>query len=175
MINQMKSQNIHPTLRRQAVKVLPIIQAMIDDSPRLKNKYSLMVSNIDFSQSLSYFLDAWYIEPLKFPKLPEGEEWNNPDNLTPEQVEVDKGWRLLTVSEVLQNQKIINNEPFPDTDYQLYRRDNVGFWDFFTGYTGTFLNNTYRTRKPLPKPQTHVEMTVAEIEAALGKKIKIVK
>jgi hypothetical protein len=40
------------------------------------------------------------IRPQPFQPLPPGEEWSNPDNLTPEQVEVDKGFRLLTKREI---------------------------------------------------------------------------
>lgn len=39
------------------------------------------------------------IKPLEFPPLPEGMEWSNPSNKTPE--EVGEDWRLLTTVECL--------------------------------------------------------------------------
>ena len=40
------------------------------------------------------------IKAIAFPDAPEGEEWQNPDNLTAEQVGIEDGWRLLLVSEI---------------------------------------------------------------------------
>ena len=40
------------------------------------------------------------IKQPPIPDPPEGEEWQNPDNLTAEQIGIDDGWRLLLKSEI---------------------------------------------------------------------------
>lgn len=37
---------------------------------------------------------------ITLPDAPDGEEWNNPDNLTSDQVGIIEGWRLLLKSEI---------------------------------------------------------------------------
>ena len=45
------------------------------------------------------------IKQTPIPDPPEGEEWQNPDNLTAEQIEIDDGWRLLLKSEVHEDKR----------------------------------------------------------------------
>ena len=40
------------------------------------------------------------IKQAAFPNAPDQEKWQNPDNLTAEQVGIEDGWRLLLVSEI---------------------------------------------------------------------------
>ena len=40
------------------------------------------------------------IKQTPIPDPPDGEEWQNPDNLTAEQIGIDDGWRLLLKSEI---------------------------------------------------------------------------
>ena len=40
------------------------------------------------------------IKQAAFPDAPDQEKWQNPDNLTAEQVGIEDGWRLLLVSEI---------------------------------------------------------------------------
>lgn len=46
---------------------------------------------------------AIQIKPIAFPDAPDGEEWHNPSNYSPEFLEIDNGWRLLLTSEVWGN------------------------------------------------------------------------
>ena len=43
------------------------------------------------------------IKAIAFPDAPDGEQWHNPSNYSPEFLEVDNGWRLLLTSEVWGN------------------------------------------------------------------------
>ena len=70
---------------------------------------------------LEYFSTRLHILPIEIEILdpPSSEpNWFNPDNLTPEQVEVSEGWRLLTVDEVSSESR-----EYPET--QWYRK---GVW-----------------------------------------------
>lgn len=80
--------------------------------------------------------------PLSFPELPTGEEWHNPARLTPEQVETDKGWRLITKSEA--------NARDMRLEYQLWN-DYPGRWSTLT-YNVGLSDINYRTKLPLPTP-----------------------
>jgi len=145
-------------------KSMPLLKAIIEDNMDLEiyDKNSCV-------HFLRDFTTFWAIEEPKFPELPEGEEWHNPNNFSPAKVETQDGWRLITKSEWNRNRK----QPvvFRD-DYEMWSsvRDK---WTNGT-YTGSSSYVTYRTKEPLPTPQPAEEMTVAQIEAALGKRIKIV-
>jgi len=56
------------------------------------------------------------IKVIPFPSPPDGEEWQNPDKLTAEQVGIDDGWRLLLVSEVHKLTKCVTACIWLDTD-----------------------------------------------------------
>jgi len=86
---------------------------------------------------------------LTFGKPPEGREWHNPEKLTPEQVEVDKGWRLMLVGEAVPDgYEFINfsKTRWSEGDDWFGKKAGVGdpsnFW----------VKNTYRTKAPLPAP-----------------------
>ena len=94
-------------------------------------------------------------EPLAFPDPPHGWEWHNPENLTPEQVWVRDGWRLMA-----------KGEP-----------RHKGYQDYIGKYwtdgsrpeleSGARLSDdiTYRTKAPLPAPKpTPEEVERAEFE-----------
>lgn len=74
--------------------------------------------------------------PLAFPAPPEGRSWHNPENLTPEQVGVADGWRL-----------VLSDEPttFPHQHGYPCWVDSTMCSCCFIG-----LGLTYRTREPLP-------------------------
>jgi hypothetical protein len=144
-------------------KAVPILKAIIEENPALE-----IPDENGCVQLLGEFTRLWKIEEPKFPELPEGEEWHNPNNFSPAKVETQDGWRLITKSEWDRNVK------YPEVrDYEMWCCLRSG-WK-----TGTYLgydeDGTYRTKEPLPAPQPAEEMTVAQIEAALGKRIKIVK
>jgi len=80
------------------------------------------------------------VKPLKFSKPPEGEEWHNPANLTADQIEVDKGYRLLLKSEI--GNKEIN--------HPLFRKCETFRSSWWKGSWGGCDGATYRTKVPLP-------------------------
>lgn len=73
---------------------------------------------------------------LTFGDPPAGHKWHNPENLTPEQVEVDKGWRLCLEDET------------SNIDHQVF---GGGQWINATYAGCTFEGTlyTYRTKAPL--------------------------
>lgn len=97
---------------------------------------------------------TYRIKPLEFPAPPEGESWHNPDGLTAEQVEVDKGWRLLLVSE-------IKTEDNYREDIQFWPPigwgDSFGYW---TSHTFSF-----RTKLPPPTPKKRLPLEATGVEA----------
>lgn len=68
-------------------------------------------------------------------------EFHNPDNLTPEQVEVEKGWRLITKKELGSRQ--ING-------CVAAWLPSLRIWSPKADYNGDTEHITYRTRLPLP-------------------------
>ncbi len=93
-------------------------------------------------------------DPLQFPELPEDESWHNPDNITPHDVEVDKGWRLLLKSEA-QDRQQFHSDNAPDAGkFHGWLR---GSEKWSTGLNGLCLGITYRTRAPLPTPKAKEE------------------
>ncbi len=83
--------------------------------------------------------------PLGFPDLPPGEEWHNPDGLTPEQVEVHKGWRLLTKKEISTRIEDLSCGMLNGEQWQRHHRKFID-----NGCLGNYPGATYRTRDPLP-------------------------
>ncbi len=88
------------------------------------------------------------VKPLQFPELPENEEWNNPDNLTPEQF--GEGYRPLLKSEVVA--------------FNLQRSREINVFSVWEGgkwkdgkYMGTLTDRAYRTSDPLPTPKAKEE------------------
>lgn len=100
---------------------------------------------------------TYRIKPSEFPKLPEGMEWHNPHNLTPEQVQVEQGWRLLTKDE--NKTAIKDNRDFSKSDRQQW---TAGSWDK-GGNCGDAIMGTYRTRKPIPQPKKRVPLEASDI------------
>ncbi len=95
------------------------------------------------------------IKPDEFPQPPEGKEWHNPENLTPEQVGVSEGWRLL----------LKDAERALESGTEFLMQD--GRWGRFTDYHGMSRldNRTYRTRRPLPAPPKLVPLEAEDIPA----------
>ena len=62
----------------------------------------ICVKIIDVKMLIRYLEDGLGIEiqQTPIPDPPDGEEWQNPDSLTAEQIEIDDGWRLLLKSEI---------------------------------------------------------------------------
>jgi len=89
-----------------------------------------------------------------FGKPPEGWEWHNPQNLTPEQVEVDKGWRLMLVGEAVPDgYEFINFSKTLWSEGEDWFGKKAGVGD-----PGNFwVKNTYRTKAPLLAPITPAE------------------
>ena len=89
-------------------------------------------------------LDPWAAYPP-----PKGEEWHNPQNLTPEQVGVKDGWRLALKSEVCDAHPI------------RYKCEMAfsegGAWEGGLGH-GDTVYNTYRTKEPLPLSEEDKEL-----------------
>jgi hypothetical protein len=74
-----------------------------------------------------------------FPEPPAGEEWHNPDELSPEQVGVNDGWRLLLESETQEDERV----------------DYIELWSpehrhFTSGKYYPTDSQTFRTKRPLP-------------------------
>lgn len=119
--------------------------------------------------SLEEFLRDHQIIKAEFPKLPKGEEWHNPDDLTPLEFEAHEGYRPLLVSEVKLNAA---TGRFPRMT-KLEKFDcSIDCWHKGTWFGDSDLI-TYRTKDPLPEPAK--ELTVAEIEKLLGYPVKVVK
>jgi len=101
------------------------------------------------------------VKPLEFGDPPAGWTWHNPGNLTPEQVEVDKRWRLCLVGETI-----------PE-DYEYYREISEtwhpGCNPHRSAGVGTescpWVRNTYRTKAPLPAAKTPEEIEHAAFQA----------
>lgn len=153
------------TLQKQAKKALPIIEAIIKGSDRVRVGRKKAECGYE-SLSLGHFLDSWTLAPIEFPALPLGEEWHNPQKISAEQMQCDKGWRPLLKSETV----IPDDAQF----FEPFAKKWMGSNYCGKNIRATFNSNeSYRTKKPFPEPA--VEMTVAEIEKLIGKRVKIVK
>ena len=94
--------------------------------------------------------------PMTFGDPPQGYTWHNPKNLTPEQVEVDKGWRLFMKGEARSD----GYEDYIVGDWTAGDREMI--------QSGQPLSQivTYRTKAPLPAPKpTPEELERLEFEA----------
>lgn len=83
---------------------LPLVQALADGR---KLQWRNGDEWHDFSTPFINFTDPpenYRIAPLEFPPLPEGEEWHNPEGLTPEQF--GPRYRPCTVREFKSNQQL---------------------------------------------------------------------
>lgn len=88
---------------------------------------------------------------LSFGDPPPGHTWHNPENLTPEQVEVDKGWRLCCEDEV----DDFAHECWINRDSEWVKAGSSGGKTFkqFAAICPSVVA-TYRTKAPLPEPVT---------------------
>lgn len=78
----------------------------------------------------------WRPKPLTFPDPPEGEKWQNPDNLTPDQL--GEEYRLLLESEIINRY------------YEAFIHTwNDGMWDTYY-WKGSSLQSTYRVPASTP-------------------------
>lgn len=89
----------------------------------------------------------WGPKPLTFPAPPEGEEWHNPDNLTPGQV--GEGYRLLLKSEISYKRERMSI-------IEMWVR-KFNRWDA-SGWSGCIDSHTHRVPASTPfhwdKPKT---------------------
>lgn len=85
--------------------------------------------------------DRYRIKQERFPEPPDGEQWHNPANLTPEQVGVKDGWRLALVSEVSTTIALCGK-------VEMWRFKK---WDRSEHWICDSIGETYRTREPLPQ------------------------
>lgn len=94
---------------------------------------------------------TYRIKRLEFPAPPEGEEWHNSENLTPEQVGILEGYRLAIKSEVLTGSRF------------------CGFyvWTISKDWAGEICPNigkfTYRTKHPLPTKSKFVPLEAGDV------------
>lgn len=88
----------------------------------------------------------WRIKPSEFPAPPKECQWHNPHNLTPEQVEVEDGWRLLLRSE-------IDYSASGKNDCQKWHDTRREWMEDMRGNHGRFSTDTYRTNRLLPEPK----------------------
>lgn len=93
-------------------------------------------------------------KPSEFPKLPEGMEWHNPNNLTPKQVEVNQGWRLILKSEAGGSMPISSCDRWEHEKWQ-------------SGNYGANIAASYRTKLPLPEPKKRVPLEASDIPAPI--------
>lgn len=93
------------------------------------------------------------IKEEKFPNPPEGEEWHNPENLTPEQVGISKRYRLALKSGIFVGNK----------------RGGFDVWTIAKDWAGGISPNisvfTYRTKCPLPSKPKLVPFEAGDIPA----------
>ena len=91
---------------------------------------------------LEYFATRSPGLPIEIELIPSafGPEWFNPDNLTPEQVGVSEGWRLLTVDEVSDESR-----EYPET--QWYEEEGWGCTSTWSASLGGCC--TLRTKHPI--------------------------
>ena len=79
--------------------------------------------------------DLFRVKPVAFSAPPDGEEWHNPEKLTPAQIG-NAPWRLRLKGELKQNAD----------EYW----ENGDVWKGVCGGSKLYENITYRTREPLP-------------------------
>ena len=79
------------------------------------------------------------IKQTPIPDPPYGEEWQNPDSLTAEQIGIDYGWRLLLTSEIVKSRNVISN------CYE-WQSEETQWCDEFDDYSGSFECSTYRVK-----------------------------
>jgi hypothetical protein len=165
--------------KEQAKEFLPLIQAWADGKD-LQIKFIGTGKWEDINPKAFLVFDKdpseYRIKPLEFPVPPEGDEWHNPFNLTPEKFEVDKGYRPVTREEIEET-----NNKFPSDEFEYWSMTRCRWTGtnpnerFMLKTYSSTLGGTLRTKLPLLKRPQYEEMTVGEIEKLLGKKIKIVK
>lgn len=93
---------------------------------------------------------------LQFPAPPKGKQWHNPENYSPEQIEIDKGWRLTLVGEEKGRDWEIETDSSGNTeescDWQL------------SDYNAFDKNWTYRTKAPLPVETPELDSIQVQFE-----------
>ena len=88
-----------------------------------------------------------YFKPAKldFGNPPAGQEWHNPAGLTPEQVDIKHGWRLLLKSEIAE----LGGDFRREADCWVLGTQGKFYWK--SGNIGMQASKSYRTRQSLPK------------------------
>jgi hypothetical protein len=98
--------------------------------------------------------DSWTkVKAIELPLPPAGDSWWNNAELTAEQVEVDKGWRLMLLSEHVElvryrKSKYTGIKPTTFGSWSLWQ--TIDRWSSQDNCDGTDTNTTYRTRQPIP-------------------------
>lgn len=111
-------------------------------------------------ENLIIFPKRYRIKPQEFPTPPEGEEWHNPDKLTPGQIGVKDGWRLLLESEIgLPHNHLKNEGKYLDGKCLGWE---AGEWSGMLN-SGLSSSYTYRTREPLPQNPKMVPLKSQDI------------
>jgi hypothetical protein len=95
------------------------------------------------------------IEPKEFPAPPEGKAWHNPEKLTPEQVGVSEGWRLLLKNELVEIGDMHSMKNGTWSHSGNHRSSDA------RGKTASCL--TYRTKRPLPATPKLVPLEADDI------------
>lgn len=158
-------------IKEQATEAIKVLQAILDENPRVEGriikgceKFTEVRYDI-ISLSLEEFLNNYRLKNIEFPKLPEGQAWYNPKKLTADFFNpTAEGWRPCLNSE--------RERPPKDTQIYIYGQ---GWTNRSPDFVGSGVNgeSQYRTKAPLP--EVVVEMTVADVEKLVGKKVKIIK
>lgn len=88
------------------------------------------------------------VPTIEFPPLPKGQQWHNPNNLTPEQVQVDMGWRLLVKDEFPSGTKVDDSQYYDPFEKRWTHTDS-----WWSGGTSTLrvssLYTPIKVRVPL--------------------------
>lgn len=137
----------HPLVTRDGRRV-----KFVAHVPECDNGYRVLAYCEGHGHSLSFFDNGRCYDGLEqgsdlllavdsFDDPPDGQEWHNPAGLTPEQVGVQDGWRLLLKSEISWDGK----------DYLIDACDRWATGDWSGRNHGARLDYTYRTRQPLPQ------------------------
>jgi hypothetical protein len=139
----------------RSVKPEPDPYAELKKAHASGKKLQVKVANqgwCDVDPSGPCWCGEYRIKPETFPPAPEGTAWHNPENLTPEQVGVSEGWRLLLEDERVYQQ-----------DQCFENRHWLGTCNYEHGKMNRRL--TYRTKRPLPTPPKRVPLEAEDIPA----------
>jgi len=99
------------------------------------------------------------IKPDEFPPAPEGKEWWNRHKLTPKQVGVSDGWRLLLKGETIER----NDEFFCSTSFSARQVPWEQTSRYSCGAVAGDNYDTHRTKRPLPAQPKNKALTKSNL------------